>query len=131
MKLRPDYPRDEQLQEYAGTEMSAVVSLSELPARPSLAVGTYSTFLYDMVAASVPVAILDTSLDYGRGMVENGLAEPLRKDDLCAALARLASTPEAILTARREQLTAPHASLDATLAHIAKDCGIPRVREVG
>jgi hypothetical protein len=71
-----------------------------------IVLGTYSTMLYDAVRLGCPVAILETSIDYGDGMVINGLADMLSiNSDVHANLERLSGMPEKILRERRNKLT--------------------------
>lgn len=76
-KVRPDVPAARQLEEYELQSVPRIEVVTHLPPtrRIDLVVGTYSTFLYDMVEQDVPVCLLKTALDLGEGMAENGLAE--------------------------------------------------------
>ncbi len=84
-KLRADQDKQEQLEEYdlvsIASKITIVRSIGEVLPRIRVAAGTYSTFLYDMVALERPVMLLESSIDYGEGMVRNGLAQFLRKTD--------------------------------------------------
>lgn len=108
-KLRPDQEKLEQIEEYGLTHLLGRIKLSRDIDSESLSidvvVGTYSTFLYDMVKHGYPVAILNTSIDYGEGMVKNGLADIVDGSesayfDLC----KISNISEGILIDRRNKL---------------------------
>lgn len=91
LKVRPDIPVERQLDAYPEVVRASVnvaTSLAEVP-YPDLCLGVYSTFLYDMVSAGVPVGILQTSMEYGEGMVRNGLATPIFLEGVCESVALL------------------------------------------
>ncbi len=109
-KIRADHDKQEQLTEYGldkvRGKLTIVRSVNDVIERVSLVAGTYSTFLYDMVVAEKPVAILESSIDYGEGMVINGLADLLHEnDDLFTTLRHIAATPTEQLKKRKELLT--------------------------
>lgn len=86
LKVRPDYSLEEQLSGYPGdvSKYAKVVSsLSEVP-RPDAVLGVYSTFLYDMGLLGIPILCMDTSMDYGEGMVINGLAKKVELSSVCS-----------------------------------------------
>lgn len=135
MKLRPDHPVKEQLASYPGLpwgspQLSFVTNISELTQRPSVVLGVYSTFLYDMILAGVPVGIVDTSMDYGIGMIENGLADPISPRGLAEAVRKLSDTPTEVLNIRRDVLNASQ-DFDSTLEGILRDSGIRTGKHVG
>jgi hypothetical protein len=67
LKTRSDTLEQKQREEYGVTQSTPDLI-------PAVAVvGVYSTFLYDVLGV-YPVGILQTSMDYGQGMVENGVA---------------------------------------------------------
>lgn len=123
-KVRSDEDRQAQIEEYRLQETADKViiadSLKEVLPRVSMAVGTYSTMLYDLVAAGKPVAILKSSIDYGEGMVENGLAELLSlSEDIKKRLEEIAGLPKQELETRRGKLISPEGkNLSATLRDI-------------
>lgn len=81
-KIRSDIPKKIQCDQYGISENDMCVVGEYLPILKdvSLIVGVYSTFLYDLLKSGIPVAILETPLDYGYGMVENGLAGIIYKN---------------------------------------------------
>jgi hypothetical protein len=134
IKLRPDHPRAEQMSAYPslvfGGRVSTITELSELTERPSVVLGVYSSFLYDMVRAEVPVLIMDTSMDYGRTMVENGLAEQVLLSDVVEAVKKAMELPMSVLEGRARMLGSEK-NLEEELARIATVCGITSVKTVG
>jgi hypothetical protein len=83
-KIRSDISKEVQCQEYGLSpgEVRVITDYNPIISEVALIVGVYSTFLYDLIGSDVPVAIFETSMDYGYGMVENGLAGILYKDGL-------------------------------------------------
>ena len=84
-KLRPDIKESLQLEEYGlenekSSNFEAKLSL-DYDDTVDVVAGTYSTFLYDMIAADKPVVILNTSTDYGEGLIVHKLAEKLELDE--------------------------------------------------
>ncbi len=85
-KLRKDIPKEIQLNQYGFTienipsNCIAIVDESEVLHKIDAVAGVYSTYLYDMLYLGVPVLILDTSMDYGLGMIAGGLAVLYTKD---------------------------------------------------
>lgn len=133
IKLRPDHPRDEQVSFYGDVSANArvhfITHMSELSVRPSAVLGVYSSFLYDMVRSKIPVAIMETSMDYGKGMIENGLADVLSRSD-SGAVVRIAATSSEVLVSRAERLESDRVFAD-TLFDIAHTCGIAPLKTVG
>ncbi len=106
-KIRPDMSRELQLKEYGLENNSRLIAGSNLTVlpHPDLVVGTYSTFLYEMVERAIPVAILKTEQDFGEGLLRNGLAELLELEGISRdRLEALAYTPEDVLRARKNRL---------------------------
>ncbi len=99
IKLRQDHPVKSQVEEYSAVPVTDeavtfVTNLSELTARPHAVIGVYSTFLYEMVELRIPVGVCVDLSDYGSGMVENGLANPVRLVTLIADIDSLVATPQ-------------------------------------
>lgn len=123
-KLRADEDKQMQLEEYGlvpiADRITIVRSAQEVLPRIGIAAGIYSTFLYDMVVLERPVLILESSMDYGLGMVENGLADFLKMtDDPKQIIANVALTSPEVLAERRKRLTEPHGlQLEDTLRGI-------------
>jgi hypothetical protein len=130
-KLRTDISREGQIEDSLlkedynprlcfVTETEAVISQVDVVA------GTYSTFLYDMIAFNKPIALLDTPNDFGDGLVINGLAERVRRDaNLIENLKKVALTLDTILDERREKLyDAKPQSLSQTLESLGREFGL-------
>jgi len=107
-KLRADLPDELQLSQYGlaakGVNFTSTHSSRDVLPRVNLVLGTYSTFLYDMVAERKPIGILETSIDYGEGMVLGGLAEGVGLATLEEDLNRLSQTSLEELEERRLRL---------------------------
>lgn len=108
-KLRTDVPKDIQLKEYGFSEKElnerfcASEHVENLLPRVSIALGVYSTYLYDMVLRGIPVGVLQLGWDYGNGMVENGLAAAV-PESACSVPALATSLPKAGELVRRRTL---------------------------
>lgn len=129
LKLRPDYSTEEQIREYGGPRASgrffAIASVAELTERPRCCLGVYSSFLYDMVEAGIPIGLLAVSNDFGRGMVESGLADQIELGvGLETALRTLGELPRSEIVRRRELLAASGVTLEETLERIATETGV-------
>jgi hypothetical protein len=109
LKVRNDISHTRQVEEYGG-DIESVTDIVPVTA----IVGVYSTLLYDALG-TIPVGILDTSMDYGLGMVENGLA----------GIVRLNSLKQDILNLKITKLPNDSALLSDTVYSIAQTCGIP------
>lgn len=105
-KVRADIDTETQIIEYGlqqDVRITVIQNHVSIIDRINLVVGTYSTFLYDMVAYGIPVAILETQSTYGRDMVENGVAELIRTGtEGVLDLQRILTTEPKELTRRRE-----------------------------
>ena len=125
-KIRADQDKPPQLEEYGlldiAERITVICSIRDAKSRIDAAVGTYSTFLYNTVAFGIPTAIIETSLDYGMGMVENGLAALLKKDgNVCDELERLSKVSTSELEARKRKLVGEEGrKLVSTLRDIIK-----------
>ncbi len=80
LKTRPDWGAQEQMRRYGLDELSreqaeAIPDHRPLIGRIHAVAGAYSTFLYDALSALRPVFIFKTSMDFGEGMLINGLAD--------------------------------------------------------
>ena len=98
LKVRPDVPEKEQLETYPSDIRSmvrVVCHIHDVP-KPDAVIGVYSTFLYDMATLGVPVLMMDTSMDYGEGMVINDMVDVLPLKGICATL------PKALERATKE-----------------------------
>lgn len=132
IKLRPDHPREEQLAHYGDLSLNSrvrfIANTAELAVRPSVVLGVYSSFLYDMVRSGIPVGILETSMDYGKGMIENSLADVLPQNEP-EAIFRIVATPVDVLERRVKNLDSEFVFSD-TLSDIARTCGIASLKTV-
>lgn len=84
-KVRPDHTIKSQVEEYSEnveTYAKVVSSLKSVPF-PDFVCGVYSTFLYDVGLLGVPILHMETSMDYGEGMVSNSLATRMTLLDVC------------------------------------------------
>ncbi len=125
-KLRADMPKEKQLKEYGLAEkfhkrFSTVLNARDVLTKTDIVAGTYSTFLYDMIAYSKPVIILKTASDYGEGMVQNGLAEMVSLDekDVYRKLLAIKNTPRVELESRKTKLFGESlVSLNKTITEI-------------
>ncbi len=125
LKLRPDHTPQSQIQEYPslaidGERIKTITNSGKLQYRPACAVGVYSTFLYDMVEAGIPVGVLVDVSPYGHGMVENGLANAIHSHALHADIGDLCTLSDNELQRRRTLLTDGVLPLTETLERIAR-----------
>ncbi len=78
-KPRNDLRMETQLAEYGvlGTEpyVTVCTDLTHVKSKISVAFGTYTTLMYDLVLMNIPVVLATQVLDYGEGMVRNHLAD--------------------------------------------------------
>lgn len=108
-KLRTDIDIERQMKEYGLKEgyspnlLFISDTAKHLP-EVDVVAGTYSTFLYDMVAHERPVVIFKTSSDFGEGLSVNGLAETVDMDGICQKIKEAASTDPGILISRKAKL---------------------------
>ena len=123
-KLRVDRNHEEQLAEYGLSGISGnFVFTTKTENDFDVAAGTYSTLLYEMIGKGKPVAILKTSLDYGEGMVINGLADELDINDsnFCEKLHKIKNTLSDVLMDRRRHLYEGSRLLSDVLRDILAD----------
>lgn len=113
-KLRTDVGETEQLVPY-GLSKTDVVTVTQVPQVISGAVGMYSTLLYDLVAAGIPVGVCTDLSDFGEGLVLTGLGEAVSHNDVPGMLALLATVDQAIRTRRKMMLTACSGDLDSVM----------------
>jgi hypothetical protein len=78
-KPRSDLSLDAQLNQYGLSSSEGVSIVKNLSEETGIqvALGTYTTYLYDVVRAHIPVIVAVDILDYGEGMVRNGLADAI------------------------------------------------------
>jgi len=108
-KLRTDIDSARQLDEYGLGEdyhpsLKVITDASKHIHEVDIIAGTYSTFLYDMVAFERPIVLLETSSDFGEGLVLNGLADPVHLGNICEKIKEIASTSKGVLIGRKEKL---------------------------
>ena len=122
-KFRPDRDLASQVRDYGlgglPGNFKAVTNLSEIDGFDVVA-GCYSSFLYEMIGALKPVAMLKTSLDWGESLIVNDLAKEISLDDpgLLQALKDIAHTDQATLQRRREKLFGEVVPLAETLGSL-------------
>ena len=113
-KLRSDIPEAKQLAEYGLLQIvhpkfKTEVEIKEVINSIDLVIGTYSTFLYDMLASGVRIAMLKTESDYGEGMVINNLADMVSNgENSCEELHLLCARPPQEIEDRRVLLMGEH-----------------------
>jgi hypothetical protein len=78
-KLRKDMEKGQQLEHYLidknfHERFITIFDESEVVHKIDFVAGVYSTYMYDMLYLQKPTLILETSMDYGEGMITNGLA---------------------------------------------------------
>lgn len=105
-KIRPNIDKQEQLKEYGIEHFDIQIArnLSDIINKIDVVGGVYSTILYDMVALEKPVFVMETSMDYGEGMVTNELAEKIGLENLETRIFDIAKTPATILHDRKEKI---------------------------
>lgn len=114
-KLRADRTSEEQLSEYGITKdlhprFSTIIDIVEVLPRVTIVMGSYSTFLYDMLMCNKHIVIMKTSSDFGMPMVYNGIADVFDKesDDFCKSIRALAEMSPHEFIQRREKLLGLH-----------------------
>lgn len=126
-KTRPDRDLTEQLQEYGlehfARNVEAFRAGSELnleKLKTCIALGTYSTLLYQLIEFMVPVGYLETSSDFGEALVLNSLAEKVSpNEDLCLKLDAMTSLSPNVLETRRRILVDTNAlGIESVLHHL-------------
>lgn len=127
-KLRPDVSKEEQLAQYSSTanyhpRFVSITKTEEVLNKIDVVAGTYSTFLYDMIAFYKPIVLLKTTSDFGEGLVVNGLATMLDLDNsLGEKIKQAAQTPLVELEARLVKLNGEQPKyLADTLTILAKE----------
>lgn len=125
LKLRPDHTVESQLKEYPNLErvekrITTITTVGELASRPTCVVGVYSTFLYDMVEANIPVGVLVDVSPYGHGMVTNGLANAVHSNSLHADIQNLCELSSEDALRRAALLTSGSQPIRETLESIAR-----------
>ncbi len=106
-KVRPDRDAANQAAEYQITPKGNIEikkDLSDIIDDIDAVGGTYSTFLYDMVALEKPVFIFETSIDYGEGLIKNNLADLVSEDSICERVSEICKTSPDVLRSRKEKL---------------------------
>ncbi|MEK7194224.1 MAG: hypothetical protein AAB660_00855 [Patescibacteria group bacterium] len=114
-KTRPNRDKQSQLDEYGIQDgrVEVVRSLSDVIADVDVVLGVYSTILYDMVALEKHVYIMDTGMDYGQGMIINGLADRLYLRDIKKAISAHSASGE-MLKDRKEKVVGTNPQQVAT-----------------
>ena len=111
-------PKEVQLTQYGlkdSERLHVIADHTKIIDDIDIVLGTYSTFLYTMVELLKPVGILETNLDYGYGMVENGLADKITLRTLVADIKKLQNLGEHEVAKRRNLLIENPVPLHDTL----------------
>jgi hypothetical protein len=122
-KPRSDLNLDMQLAQYGfhrdDEHFRVCESLESCIDEIHVAVGTYTTLFYDLVLMHIPVILLPTVLDYGEGMVHNGLAVPVNEPaELYAAICKESERDTEYRNLRAQKLKGNEpGSLLQTLTH--------------
>lgn len=118
-KLRPDKTEESQLETLGDT--ARLVEPTLIVTEPvSAVIGTYSTYLYDALAAGIPVGVLRTDLAYARQLVESGMVVTVDRGSVPKALQELEHlSPEEC--ARRARSTRPLDELERVLGGLLED----------
>jgi len=109
-KTRPDIEEDLQKRKYGlsgGIDRKIIIvnNLQNIIKDIDVVLGAQSTFLYDMVSLLKPVCIMETCSDYANRMVENGIANLIKKDNkICSSIKNIAHTTLDILEDRKVKL---------------------------
>jgi hypothetical protein len=95
-KARLDLELGEQLTQYGfsrdGKDVTLCSDISANSEKISVAFGTYTTLLYDMIGHHISVVLASNVLDYGNGMIANGLATSvLSSQEIYAAVCKESS----------------------------------------
>ncbi len=108
LKLRPG-ESGSSLEEYGlpadRVRLLQTGTVYEAFAQVDVALGTYSTVLYEAALAGVPIVWMKTTRAYGRELAEEGLAEAAeRPEDLPAAIRRALALTDTERRQRRERI---------------------------
>ncbi len=108
LKLRPG-ESGKSLEEYSlpasRVRLLQTGTVYEAFAQVDLAVGSYSSVLYEAALTGIPIVWMKTTRAYGRELVEEGLAEAAdRPEEMPAAVLRAFALPDAERRRRRERL---------------------------
>ncbi|MEK7177171.1 MAG: hypothetical protein AAB719_02665 [Patescibacteria group bacterium] len=108
-KLRTDLDSNRQMTEYGlnknyNQNLQFIDDVTKYISDVDVVAGTYSTFLYDMIAYERPVALLKTSSDFGEGLAINELAETVDIENVCKKIEEIASIGRDILKERNKKL---------------------------
>jgi hypothetical protein len=108
-KLRTDLDINRQMSEYCigedySPDLEFITDTSKYLPQIDVVAGTYSTFLYDMVAFERPIALLQTASDFGEGLVVNELADLVTIEDACDKIKDISRTSKDALIKRKEKL---------------------------
>lgn len=83
-KPRPDLDLETQLVQYGladDTQVTICPTVSMYEDRIHVALGTYTTFLYDMIGRGIFVIVAIDILDYGEGMLQRGIASAVTSSE--------------------------------------------------
>lgn len=123
LKLRPDMSKEEQLASYGSnlpTGVHVITSLSDMP-QPDVVAGVYSSFLYDMIERKVPVLVVYGVMDFGEGIVQNGLGEWAKPGSVLESIERASNMTVEEKEMRKKKLISEvqfHDSLRSILGRV-------------
>lgn len=108
-KLRTDLEEERQLEEYGinrryHSNFLIIEDVNKQIDEIDVVAGTYSTLLYDMIAQEKPIMYLETSSDFGEGLVKNNLAESVSLDNVCEKVKVISKTDIEVLKKRKTKL---------------------------
>jgi hypothetical protein len=115
-KVRPDRDRTAQLA-VLGDAASHVTALTDVTGPVRAVLGTYSTYLYDAVAAGIPVGIIDTPLRYTEGPRHHSIMDIGALGSLSSLLEKLDDL-SSVERRRRQSLMEDAGELGAVLGNI-------------
>jgi hypothetical protein len=107
--IRKDRPREEQINQYGLREFlkqndfPVIADLDKnILSKIDLVVGTYSSFIYEMIEIGKPVGILKSSTSKAGVLVSEGLAEWIDIDanNICDQINKISNTPVGVLKER-------------------------------
>lgn len=132
LKLRPNLTNNKKESLLYGLDESTLqkiiidFDIEPYLSKKCVAIGVYSTVLYDVLNDLVPVGILETSSDYGIDMVQNDLANTIeRNSDICKKLEEISSLDIDKLMERKNKVFGlQNVTLQNTLDNLVKKYGI-------
>jgi hypothetical protein len=105
-KPRSDLDVDMQLFQYGFTRFEKNIqickNIDDCQRFVDVAFGTYTTLLYDLINLNIPLVLATSIMDYGEGIIINGLGESSKSpQDIYSVIQNAASTPKVVLEKRK------------------------------